>query len=83
MKGQHNTLPKHRRVPASPTEYHYLGDRMTADEFRGKKCRAVYRANGKCVRGRNGNMLVSFNDKMVVVMARMLRKINEASLLNK
>lgn len=56
-------------------EYKYLGDRLTDFSLKGKECNAV-RNNGKCVRGRNGNMLVKFNSgKMVVVTARLLRKI--------
>jgi hypothetical protein len=56
-------------------EYVYLGDRLTDDHFRKKECRAIRRENGKCIRGKNGNMLVTFDKKPVVVMARLLRKI--------
>jgi hypothetical protein len=37
------------------------------------------RQNGKCIRGRNGNMLVEFEGKRVVIMARQLRKIKPSS----
>lgn len=55
-------------------EYIYLGDRFTAPELKGKTCSAV-RQNGKCIRGRNGSMLVAFEGRPVVVIARLLRKI--------
>lgn len=42
-------------------EYIYLGDRLTRPELRRMPCRAVRRADGKCIRGRNGNMLVEFD----------------------
>lgn len=42
-------------------EYIYLGDRLTRPELRRMPCRAVRRSDGKCIRGRNGNMLVEFD----------------------
>lgn len=60
-------------------EYVYLGDRSTATSYKGQKCRAVRRADGKCVRGKNGNMLVSFYETVVVVQARLLRKIKRST----
>lgn len=39
-------------------DYVYLGDRWTRPELRGATCRAVRRADGRCIRGRNGSMLV-------------------------
>jgi hypothetical protein len=57
------------------SEYKYLGDRFTDPKLRGKKCRAIKTIDGKCIRGRNGNMLVSFDGTPVVVIARLLRKI--------
>ena len=56
------------------SQYKYLGDRLTSAEFKGKSCDAIRQVNGKCIRGRNGSMLVSFNGKSVVVLARLLRK---------
>ena len=54
--------------------YEYRGDRWTAPEMRGLRCYAV-RRQGKCVRGRNGNMLVETDDGVrMVVLARQLRK---------
>lgn len=57
-------------------EYTYLGDRMTDTKFKGKQCKAVRRPDGKCIRGRNGSMLVEFIDgTRVNVIGRLLRKI--------
>ena len=61
-------------------EYQYLGDRSTAEPYKGQPCNAVRRADGKCIRGKNGNMLVSFYETLVVVQARLLRKTKKASL---
>lgn len=56
-------------------EYTYQGDRFTDPKLKGLQCQAV-RKNGKCIRGKNGNMLVKFsNDQTAVVLARQLRKI--------
>lgn len=41
-------------------DYIYLGDKMTRPELRRMPCRAVRRFDGKCIRGKNGNMLVEF-----------------------
>jgi len=57
-------------------EYIYLGDRFTNPTLKNKPCRAVRRADGKCIRGKNGNMLVNFNGVLVNVTARLLRKVN-------
>jgi hypothetical protein len=57
-------------------DYIYLGDRLTRLELRRMPCRAVRRLNGKCIRGRNGNMLVEFPGVgKVVVLGRLLRKL--------
>jgi hypothetical protein len=48
---------------------------MTDPELKGARCKAVLRVDGKCIRGKNGSMLVSFADKKVVVIARLLRKV--------
>jgi hypothetical protein len=56
-------------------EYIYIGDRNTDPLLKGKTCDAV-RNNSKCIRGKNGNMLVEFeNGKRSVILARLLRKI--------
>lgn len=39
-------------------EYVYLGDRNTSAFLRKQFCKAVRKNNGKCVRGKNGSMLV-------------------------
>lgn len=55
--------------------YTYRGDRWTMDWLRGRKCEAVRRSDGKCIRGRNGNMLVRFTSgETVVVLGRQLRR---------
>ena len=59
-------------------DYIYLGDRLTRPELRRMPCRAVRRSDGKCIRGRNGNMLVEFGDVgKCVVLGRLLRKIKK------
>jgi hypothetical protein len=57
-------------------EYIYLGDKLSrTGQYAGKNCIAVRRADGKCIRGKNGNMLVQFEGgQKVVVLARQLRK---------
>lgn len=56
-------------------EYFYLGDRNTDKGLKAKLCKAV-RRNNKCIRGKNGSMLVVFSDgKQHVVIARLLRKV--------
>lgn len=56
--------------------YKYLGDRMTRGELRGAVCRAIMNPVGKCIRGKNSNMLVLFESGITcVVLARLLRKL--------
>lgn len=56
-------------------DYIYLGDRNTDEHLKKMPCAAV-RRNSKCIRGRNGSMLVCFGDgKQMVVVGRLLRKI--------
>jgi hypothetical protein len=56
--------------------YTYRGDRWTSAEIRGAIVTAVRRDDGRCVRGRNGNMLVLTADgRRVVVLGRQLRKL--------
>lgn len=55
--------------------YVYRGDRWTAPELRGLRCFAV-RTTLKCVRGKNGNMLVETESGVrLVVLGRQLRKV--------
>jgi hypothetical protein len=57
-------------------EYKYLGDKLTDARYKNKQCRAVRRANGKCIRSRMATMLVMFEEGVKVnVLARRLRKI--------
>jgi hypothetical protein len=58
-------------------DYIYTGDKMTDPIYKGAECSAVRRNDGKCIRGRNSNMLVEFNGKRVTVVARRLKKINK------
>lgn len=55
-------------------EYTYRGDRFTDSQYKGQPCKAV-RRNGKCIRGKNSNMLVEFEGGKLVVLARQLRKL--------
>lgn len=56
------------------SEYKYLGDRHTSEFFKGRGCNAVRRPDGKCIRGKNGNMLVDFDGNKAIVVARLLRE---------
>jgi hypothetical protein len=62
--------------------YVYKGDRFTGPDLKGRTCTAIRRVDGKCIRGKNGNMLVEFNGKKVVVLARHLRKVNIVGLVD-
>ena len=63
-------------------DYIYLGDRLTRPELRRMPCRAVRRSDGKCIRGRNGNMLVEFDGVgKCVIIGRLLRKIKKIKVL--
>lgn len=56
--------------------YRYRGDRWTLNGLRGARCSAVRGADGRCIRGRNGNMLVRFESgARAVVTGRQLRKV--------
>ena len=57
--------------------YTYLGDRVTDPTLKGQLCRAVLRDDGKCIRGKNGSMLVLFDSGRVAnVIGRLLRKVS-------
>ena len=60
------------------SNYIYRGDKITSALYKGKECVAVKRKDGKCIRGKNGNMLVDFDGTLVVVLARQLRKIEKS-----
>jgi hypothetical protein len=55
------------------SDYIYLGDRLTDPLLKGRACNAIWR-EGKCIRGRMGTMLVSFDGIIHNVIARRLRK---------
>jgi hypothetical protein len=60
----------------TPADYMYLGDRITRAALKNKPCSARRRADGKCIRGRNGNMSVVFEDGQAeTVLAKRLRKV--------
>lgn len=62
-------------------EYIYHGDKLTCPTLKKQPCKAVRREDGKCIRGANGSMLVEFAEgKKVVVIGRLLRKINPVKL---
>jgi hypothetical protein len=60
--------------------YLYRGDKMTLSELKMQPCIPVLQSNGKCIRGKNGNMLVSFNSGNNIVLARQLRRIDKLIL---
>jgi len=63
-------------------EYVYLGDRNTSAHLKKANCNAV-RRNGKCIRGRNGSIMVIFEDgKAQVIVGRLLRKNTNDIKLN-
>jgi hypothetical protein len=53
--------------------YTYRGDTMTDGHLKGRECDAVLSPAGKCIRGKNGSMLVDFDGQKHVVIARLLR----------
>lgn len=56
-------------------DYVYMGDRLTAPELVGMPVYAVRRADGRCQRGKNGNMLLETVDgRRFVGLARQLAK---------
>jgi hypothetical protein len=59
--------------------YIYRGDRYTDVKYKMKACSPVLTSTGKCIRGKNGNMLVSFQSGTVVVLARQLRRLDKLS----
>jgi len=54
--------------------YIYLGDRLTDPVLKKASCTAIRRNDGKCIRGKNGNILVQFGNRKTVVIGRLLRK---------
>jgi hypothetical protein len=60
--------------------YIYRGDRYTDNRYKIQPCLPVLSNAGKCIRGKNGNMLVSFQSGTVVVLARQLRRLDKLAL---
>ncbi len=57
-------------------DYIFLGDRFTDIGLKNNKCNAVKRNNGKCIRGKNANMLVKFENGLIHnVPGRRLKKL--------
>jgi hypothetical protein len=56
--------------------YRYIGDRLTDPNLKGAHCEAVRRQDCKCIRGKNGTMLVQFeNGRKANIIGRLLRKL--------
>jgi len=65
-------------------DYIYLGDRYTDEQLKNSECNAVRNHDGKCIRGKNGNMLVNFPSfGCVVVRARLLRRCDKIGVPKK
>ena len=60
--------------------YLYRGDKYTDEKYKLQPCYPVLSSAGKCIRGRNGNMLVSFASGTVVILARQLRRLDKLVL---
>ena len=60
--------------------YLYRGDRYTDDKYKFQPCLPVLSNTGKCIRGKNGNMLVSFQSESCIVLARQLRRLDKLAL---
>jgi hypothetical protein len=60
--------------------YLYRGDRYTDNKYKLQPCSPVLSNTGKCIRGKNGNMLVSFQSVSCIVLARQLRRLDKLAL---
>lgn len=60
--------------------YLYRGDRYTDSRYRLQPCYPILSNTGKCMRGKNGNMLVSFQSGTVIILARQLRRLDKLAL---
>lgn len=69
-------MVKSNTSTALAVDYIYLGDKSTDLSFKNTTCSAVRNKKHKCIRGRNGAMLVCFNGVPVVVIGRRLRKLS-------
>lgn len=61
--------------------YHYLGDKLTDERWRGQPCDPVRRPDGKCVcSSKRGTALVRFGcGTRVVVLRRRLRLVGKVT----
>lgn len=60
------------------TTYIYHGDKLTDPTLKKAICHPVRRDDGKCIRGKNGSMLVHFpGHGDAVVIGRLLRKVKD------
>ena len=71
---------KHQELISQGYIYLYRGDRYTDGKYKLQPCLPVLSNTGKCIRGKNGNMLVSFQSGTVVVLARQLRRLDKLAL---
>lgn len=60
--------------------YLYRGDRYTDGKYKLQPCSPVLSNAGKCIRGKNGNMLVSFQSGSCIILARQLRRLDKLAL---
>ncbi len=60
--------------------YLYRGDRYTDSCYKLQPCSPVLSNAAKCIRGKNGNMLVNFVSGRVVILARQLRRLDKLVL---
>lgn len=60
--------------------YLYRGDRYTDVQYKMQPCLPVLSSAGKCIRGKNSNMLVSFQSGFCIVLARQLRRLDKLAL---
>ena len=58
--------------------YVYLGDRMTAERWRGQECDPVRRPDGRCV-ARRGTALVLFADGSKIAVNRRRLRLTSAA----
>jgi len=60
--------------------YLYRGDRLTDAKYKMQPCLPMLSNRGKCIRGKNGNMFVSFQSGSCIVLARQLRRLDKLVL---
>ena len=70
----------HQELISQGYIYLYRGDRYTDGKYKLQPCLPVLSNTGKCIRGKNGNMLVSFQSGSCIVLARQLRRLDKLAL---